>query len=73
MRLTPIRGLAAAGAALATAVATLVAAPAAFAAGTVNLTAFDSAYTQDFDTLGRRGHRRSARRGADLAETGTNA
>ena len=73
MRLTPIRGLAAAGAALATAVATLVAAPAAFAAGTVNLTAFDSAYTQDFDTLASTGTSSLTPSGWALVETGANA
>ena len=55
MRLTPIRALGAASVALATALGTLVAAPPALAAGSVSLSALDSAYTQDFNSLASTG------------------
>jgi uncharacterized protein len=71
--LTPSRAFGAACVALATAAATLVAAPAAFAAGEATLTALDTAYTQNFDSLAGTGTSSVLPTGWAFAEAGANA
>ena len=72
-RLTPSRALGAACVALATAAGTLTAAYPAFAAGEAPLTALDTAYIQNFDTLASTGTSSTLPTGWYLLETGTSA
>jgi uncharacterized protein len=73
VRLTPSRALGAACVALATAAGTLTAAYPAFAAGEAPLTALDTTYTQNFDSLAIAGTSSTLPTGWYLLETGTSA
>ena len=72
-RLSPSRALGAACVALATAAGTLTAAASpALAAGEAPLTALDTAYTQNFDTLASTGTSSVVPSGWSFVETGSN-